>query len=115
MYAFKHHIPLLHILTELNQMERAIILSHLDDTACKTIVACIKKVEKVVQKMPMHEYKEIKRAVGRDRKIIKNLTHGGKSFSKRKKKDLPRIAGSLPALLGVVLPILLDLIRGGGK
>lgn len=109
------HVPLLKTLQELNNNQRSIILSHLDNTACESIYGCIKKILKTNNKVHKNKssFTSIRSKLKNDKEILRCLS--SKCYSKRanvkKRKKLAQVGGSVGFIISLALPIILDLIK----
>ena len=102
------NLPLLNILRELDPIKRQIILDHLDAKSCDTVVACIAKVIQNGKKLKSN--KVVKETIVKNKKDICALLSKGGNFKKRRRKLAKFGGGPLGLLLGIGLPILVDLV-----
>lgn len=105
----KEYVPLMHVLRKLSNEERQIILSHLDHKSCDQIRGCVGKVLKRKNKLDSRTREKLKQCIRENEHDFETI------FSSRsepvRRRAIARVGGNpLALLLGVGLPMLLDLI-----
>lgn len=109
----KTHLPLLHSVKKCpGNCERNILLSHMDD---KTFNFVCKWIGKSIQdpsmlKLGTRGLKTLRKNLERDKKRIKYLTKRGGNIN-RKKKAVKQSGEGIGMLLGVLAPILINLVK----
>ena len=110
----KQYLPLLHSLNKCRgNCERNILLSHMDDNAFRFICG---QIDKSIQnpdflKLSPTRLKKLRKSLEHDKKRIKYLT-SAKGNTQRKQKIVRQSGQGLGLLVGILAPVLIELVRG---
>lgn len=110
----KQYLPLLHSLNKCQgNCERNILLSHMDDNAFRFICG---QINKSIQnpdflKLSPPRLKKLRQSLEHDKKRIKYLT-SEKGNTQRKRKIVRQSGQGLGLLVGILAPVLIELVRG---
>ena len=110
----KQYLPLLHSLNKCQgNCERNILLSHMDDDAFRFICGQINKSIQNPEslKLSSARLKKLRNSLEKDKSKIKYLTAKSGNI-KRKRKVVRQSGQGLGLLVGILAPVLIELVRG---
>lgn len=104
----RHQLPLLKVLRDIKPEQRTIILAHLDNQGCSTVINSVKKVLHN-KKLNNHTRKKLIKTLSSQKNLFRKLISSKKG--KDRKQLLPAVGSGLGLVLGTAIPLLLELAR----
>ena len=103
----KRDLPLLQTLKELNQRQRCIVLSHLNDGSCESVCEAISNV---VKNPKIKSSGKLKRQLNPHKKALRFIANKRATVKQRRKKLVQLGGNPIAAILATAVPFLLNLL-----
>ena len=107
-HSLRKVLPFMHTLRTLKPAQRIILLEHLDTKSQAALYSALRKVINS-KTTPIAHREKLKRILAPHKKSLRYLVDAKKPL-RLKKKKLVQMGGQLGAVLGVAIPVLLDLL-----
>ena len=103
----KKALPLLKILQDLPDDHRQIVIDHLDEKTCESVIDCIKRVVKSGKKLKSNQ--ELREFILKNQHQIQRLlTNKGGSFTRRRRSLAQFGGGPLALVMSFAVPLIVD-------